>query len=104
LDRNSIPDYCCPFCDEAETGEEHGVADSESSNNNLTNFQPLQIPSTKSQVPHLTGSSPVTQSTSKRSCVKVDKPQGPVVPFWNVPEQTETEASQRKKARVNRHL
>jgi len=90
-----------PICDEVETGEEHGRAASQSSNNNLSNFQPLQIPSTKSQVPHLIGSSnvqllgplphvPVKEST---------KQQATITTCWNVTEHTEPEASQSIKSR-----
>jgi hypothetical protein len=95
LDRNSIPDYCCPFCDEGETG----LAASQSSNNNLTNFQPLQIPSTKSQVPHLIGSSNVQLLNPLPHILmqKSTKQQGNIVPFWNVSEHTENEARQIKK-------
>jgi len=93
LDRNSIPHYCCPFCDEAGTGEERGLVASQSSNNNLTYFQPLQIPSTKS---HWIIECRITQSTVSRSCAKVDKKQGTIIPFWNVTGHTETEASQSK--------
>ena len=96
-----------PNCDEAEAGEEHGLAASQSSNNNLNNFQLLQIPSTKSQVPHLTGSSnvdllsPLPHVPVKKST----KQQGTLIPSWNVTEHTDTGTSQkRKKARVKRHL
>jgi len=86
LDPNSIPDYCCPICDEAETGEEHGLAASQSPNNNLTNFQPLQIPPTKSQLPYLIGSSnvellsPLPHVPVKKST----KQQGNIIPTWSV--------------------
>jgi len=96
-----MPDYCCPICDETETGEEHGRAASQSSNNNLTNFQPLQIPSTKSQVPHLIGSwnlqllGPLPRVPVKKST----KQQVTITPSWNVTEHTETEASQSIKSK-----
>jgi hypothetical protein len=99
LRRNSIPDYCCPICDEAETGEEHGLAASPSSSNNLTNFRPLQIPSTKPQVTHLIGSSNI-ELLSPLPHVPVKKwtqQQGTIIPSWNVTEHTETEANQSKK-------
>jgi hypothetical protein len=93
LDRNSISDYCCPFCDEGETV----LAVSPSSNNNLTNFQPLQIPLTKSQVPHLIGSLNVElQNPLPHILVQKSTKQGNIIPFWNVVEHTENEASQSK--------
>ena len=97
LDRNSIPDYCCPIFDKAETGEEHGLAASQSLNNNLTNFQPLQIQSTKSQVSHLNASSNVQLLVTLPHVPvkKSTKQQG----TWNVTEHEESEASRSKKGK-----
>ena len=82
------------------------LAASQSSSNYLTNFQTLQIPSIKSQVPHLVGSSnvellnPLPHILVKNST----KQQGTIILFWNVTEHIENEASQSKKKIVNRHL